>query len=83
MVIEMYQNYCNKNDLKCEVISYQKGDEAGIKSACLFISGPYAFGYLKNEQGVHRLVRISPFDSNKRRHTSFASVEVLPEITSF
>jgi peptide chain release factor 2 len=61
------------------MISFQKGDEAGIKSATLYISGAYAYGYLKNEQGVHRLVRISPFDSNKRRHTSFASISVTPE----
>jgi len=79
MLLEMYQKYCAKKGYKCEMISFQKGDEAGIKSATLYISGAYAYGYLKNEQGVHRLVRISPFDSNKRRHTSFASISVTPE----
>ena len=79
MLLEMYQRYCEKKGYSCELISLQKGDEAGIKSATLYIKGLYAYGYLKNEQGVHRLVRISPFDSNKRRHTSFASVSVTPE----
>lgn len=79
MLLEMYERYCDKKDFKYEVISLQKGEEAGIKSATLFIKGLYAYGYLKNEQGVHRLVRISPFDSNKRRHTSFASISVTPE----
>ena len=79
MLLEMYQRYCDLKGYKYEVINIQKGDEAGIKSATLFIEGLYAYGYLKNEQGVHRLVRISPFDSNKRRHTSFASVSVTPE----
>jgi len=79
MLLEMYERYCDRKDFKYEVISLQKGEEAGIKSATLFIKGLYAYGYLKNEQGVHRLVRISPFDSNKRRHTSFASISVTPE----
>ena len=79
MLLEMYEKYCDIKGYKYEVINLQKGEEAGIKSATLFISGLYAYGYLKNEQGVHRLVRISPFDSNKRRHTSFASVSVTPE----
>ena len=79
MLLDMYEKYCDKKGFKYEIISLQKGDEAGIKSATLFISGMYAYGYLKNEQGVHRLVRISPFDSNKRRHTSFASISVTPE----
>lgn len=79
MLLEMYQKYCDLKGYKYELINIQKGDEAGIKSATLFIEGLYAYGYLKNEQGVHRLVRISPFDSNKRRHTSFASVSVTPE----
>jgi peptide chain release factor 2 len=62
------------------MLDYQAGDEAGIKSSTFFVKGPYAYGYLKGESGVHRLVRISPFDANKRRHTSFASVFVSPEI---
>jgi peptide chain release factor 2 len=64
-----------------EIMDYQVGDEAGIKSITFLIKGLNAYGYLKSEKGVHRLVRISPFDSNKRRHTSFAAVEVMPEIT--
>ena len=80
MLLRMYQRYCDKNDLDCVLIEEQAGEEAGIKSATLHIKGPYAYGYLKCEKGVHRLVRISPFDSNKRRHTSFASVSVVPEI---
>ena len=79
MLLEMYEKYCDLKGYKYEVINIQKGEEAGIKSATLYITGLYAYGYLKNEQGVHRLVRISPFDSNKRRHTSFASVSVTPE----
>ena len=80
MLLRMYMRFCDKNDLKYEVISEQAGEEAGIKSVTLSIKGMYAYGYLKCERGVHRLVRISPFDSNKRRHTSFASVSVVPEI---
>ena len=80
MLQRMYMRFCDKNDLKYEVIEYQAGDEAGIKSVTLHIKGLFAYGYLKCERGVHRLVRISPFDSNKRRHTSFASVSVVPEI---
>ncbi len=79
MLLEMYEKYCEKKGFKYEEISVQKGDEAGIKSATIYVSGLYAYGYLKNEQGVHRLVRISPFDSNKRRHTSFASISVTPD----
>ena len=79
MLLEMYERYCDKKGYSYEVISLQKGDEAGIKSATLYIKGAYAYGYLKNEQGVHRLVRISPFDSNKRRHTSFSSISVIPD----
>ncbi len=82
MLVDMYKSFCEKNDYKLEVISITNGDEAGIKNALIKISGEYAFGYLKNESGVHRLVRISPFDSNKRRHTSFASVSITPEIES-
>lgn len=80
MLLRMYQRFCDKNNFKYEVIEQQPGEEAGIKSVTLNIKGPFAYGYLKCEKGVHRLVRISPFDSNKRRHTSFASVSVVPEI---
>lgn len=80
MLFLMYQRWAKKKDYKVEIIDYQKGDEAGIKSVSFKISGLYAYGYLKSEIGIHRLVRISPFDSNKRRHTSFASVLVIPEI---
>ena len=80
MLQRMYQRYCVINEYSCEVLDEQKGEEAGIKSVILHIKGNYAYGYLKCEKGVHRLVRISPFDSNARRHTSFASVSVIPEI---
>ena len=80
MLLRMYEHFCEKNDYSYEVIEEQKGDEAGIKSVTLLIKGAYAYGYFKNEIGVHRLVRISPFDSNKRRHTSFASVSITPLI---
>ncbi len=80
MLSRMYKRFCDKNNYQCETMEEQPGEEAGIKSITLHIQGPYAYGYLKNEKGVHRLVRISPFDSNKRRHTSFASVSVVPEI---
>jgi peptide chain release factor 2 len=76
----MYQRYCETRGFKTEIMDIQQGDEAGIKSATLLVTGDHAFGYLKAERGVHRLVRISPFDSNKRRHTSFASVDVVAEI---
>jgi len=76
----MYQMFCNKHDYKFEIIDYQAGDEAGIKTIIMKIIGNYPYGYFKGEQGVHRLVRISPFDSNARRHTSFAAVSVIPEI---
>lgn len=78
MLLRMYQRFLEKNNYKYKVIDKQDGDEAGIKSVTLSIEGEFAYGYLKNEMGVHRLVRISPFDSNKRRHTSFASVTVTP-----
>ncbi|MBI4309382.1 MAG: peptide chain release factor 2 [Candidatus Omnitrophica bacterium] len=80
MLLRMYCRWCDVRKFKYEVIDYLSGEEAGIKSATLRIEGDKAYGYLKSEKGVHRLVRISPFDANKRRHTSFASVEVIPEI---
>ena len=78
MVFRMYTRYCEKNNYKYDIIDYQDGEEAGIKSVSIMIHGENAYGYLKNEKGVHRLIRISPFDSNSRRHTSFASVDVTP-----
>ena len=80
MLLRMYERFCEKYNYTYEVIDELKGEEAGIKSVTIKISGDYAYGYLKNENGVHRLVRISPFDSGARRHTSFASVNVMPEI---
>ena len=80
MLYRMYTRWCEKNGYKYEIIDEQKGEEAGIKSVAMIIHGINAYGYLKNEKGVHRLVRISPFDSNARRHTSFASVDVMPYI---
>lgn len=80
MLLRMYSRWAERKGFKVEALDLLPGDEAGIKSATLGISGPYAYGYLKAEAGVHRLVRISPFDANKRRHTSFASVFVYPEI---
>ena len=81
MLYRMYTRWANDNGYKVEELDYLAGEEAGIKSVTFLVSGDYAYGYLKGEQGVHRLVRISPFDAGGRRHTSFASVEVLPEIT--
>jgi peptide chain release factor 2 len=80
MLLRMYSRWIERSGLQSETVDIQVGDEAGIKSATLRVSGDHAYGYLKNEIGVHRLVRISPFDSNKRRHTSFASVDAVPEI---
>ena len=80
MLYRMYTRYCEKEGYKVNILDYQDGDEAGIKSVTMLIKGTNAYGYLKNEKGVHRLVRLSPFDSNNRRHTSFASIEVTPEI---
>lgn len=80
MLLRMYKRWIEREGLRCEVLDAQEGDQAGIKSITLRVDGDYAYGLLRNEQGVHRLVRISPFDSNKRRHTSFASVDVMPEI---
>lgn len=78
MLYRMYTRWCEKNDKKIELLDYQDGDEAGIKSVSFIIHGLNSYGYLKNEKGVHRLIRISPFDSNKRRHTSFASIDITP-----
>ena len=80
MLYRMYSRWCEKKGYKTKLLDYQAGEEAGIKSVSLKVIGTNAYGYLKNEKGVHRLVRLSPFDSNNRRHTSFASVEVTPEI---
>lgn len=80
MLLRMYTRYAENKGFKIETLDILKEDEAGIKSATLRISGDKAYGYLKGEKGVHRLVRISPFDSNKRRHTSFSSVDVFPEL---
>jgi len=81
MLYRMYTRWAIDNGYEIKELDYLDGEEAGIKSVTALISGPYAYGYLKAEMGVHRLVRISPFDSGGRRHTSFASLEVLPEIT--
>ena len=80
MLFRMYCRWCDIRGFKYEVLDYLGGEEAGIKNATLRIEGDKAYGYLRSEKGVHRLVRISPFDSNKRRHTSFASIEVIPEV---
>ncbi len=79
MLYRMYCRWAERRGYKLTLLDYQEGEEAGMKSCSLLIEGPMAYGYLKAENGVHRLVRISPFDSNARRHTSFASVEVMPE----
>ncbi len=79
MLSRMYTKYFDKKNYSYEVIDEQEGEEAGIKSIVYIVKGAYAYGYLKNEKGVHRLVRLSPFDSNNRRHTSFAAVDVIPE----
>src|SRR5205823_9915940 len=80
MLLRMYQRWIERNGFKSQTVDIQTGEEVGIKSATLLVTGEFAFGYLNTERGVHRLVRISPFDANKRRHTSFASVDVVPEI---
>ena len=80
MLYRMYIKWCSKNEFEVETLDYQDGEEAGIKSVSFLVKGSNAYGYLKSENGVHRLVRISPFDANSRRHTSFAAVEVIPEI---
>lgn len=81
MLYRMYTRWANANGYSVKELDYLEGEEAGIKSVTFLVSGENAYGYLKSEIGVHRLVRISPFDAGGRRHTSFASVEVLPEIT--
>jgi len=80
MLLRMYARWAETRGFKVETLDYQDGEEAGIKSATLEITGPNAYGYLRVERGVHRLVRISPFDAQGRRHTSFASIEVIPEV---
>jgi peptide chain release factor 2 len=80
MLLRMYQRWIERSGYKSQTVDIQQGEEVGIKSVTLLVSGEYAYGHLQTERGVHRLVRISPFDANKRRHTSFASVDVVPEI---
>ena len=80
MLYRMYSRWCEKKGYRIKVLDYLEGDEAGIKSVSIMVEGYNAYGYLKGEMGVHRLVRISPFDASGRRHTSFASLEVMPEI---
>jgi len=80
MILRMYLRYCEKKGWKTVITEYQSGDEAGLKSVTFNVNGEYAYGYLRAEAGIHRLVRISPFDSNARRHTSFASMYAFPEI---
>jgi len=80
MLLRMYLKWLDKNNYSVEIIDSLPGDTAGLRHTTLYIKGPYAFGFLKSEIGVHRLVRLSPFDANKRRHTSFAAVDIVPEI---
>ena len=80
MLVRLYTRFCESRGWKTEMVDLQPGEEAGVKNAVFTVQGDYAYGFLHGEQGVHRLVRISPFDANKRRHTSFASVEVMPEL---
>lgn len=80
LLLRMYQRWMERSGYKCQTVDLQPGEEVGIKSTTLLVKGEHAYGYLQAERGVHRLVRISPFDSNKRRHTSFASVDVVPEL---
>src|SRR6056297_1272680 len=80
MLLKMYERWLEKNNFEVEMLDFLLGEEAGIKRVTLLIKGDYGYGYVKGERGVHRLVRISPFDSSSRRHTSFASVDIMPEI---
>jgi peptide chain release factor 2 len=80
ILLRMYLRWCDRRGYKKEILEYQPGEEAGVKSVTFTVEGDYAYGYLKAEAGIHRLVRISPFDANSRRHTSFASVFVYPEV---
>jgi peptide chain release factor 2 len=80
MLLRMFQRWTERSGFSNQVVDIQEGDEAGVKSVTILVNGEYAYGYLQTERGVHRLVRISPFDANKRRHTSFASVDVVPEL---
>jgi peptide chain release factor 2 len=80
MLLRMYQRWIERSGFKSQTVDVQQGEEVGIKSVTLLVTGEYGYGHLQTERGVHRLVRISPFDANKRRHTSFASVDVVPEI---
>lgn len=80
MLLRMYQRWIERNGFSSQIVDIQPGEGAGIKSVTMLVSGEYAYGYLQTERGVHRLVRISPFDANKRRHTSFASVDAVPEL---
>jgi len=79
MLYRMYLRYCEKKGYKTEILDYQEGEEVGIKSATIEVKGTNAYGYLKSEKGVHRLVRLSPFDAANKRHTSFASIDIIPE----
>lgn len=80
MLLRMYQRWCDSRGFSCEIMDYLEGDEAGLKSVTLSIKGENVYGLLRSEKGIHRLIRISPFDSSGRRHTSFASVDVIPDV---
>jgi peptide chain release factor 2 len=80
MLFRLYLRWAESKKMKIQIVDHLPGDEAGIKNITFTVTGPYAYGYLKSEHGIHRMVRISPFDTNRRRHTSFASVSILPEI---